>query len=54
VVGFLGWVDHKFTDGPENNAKLRIVLLLQFIDASGQDLVRTHHFPQAHKRPHDG
>src|SRR6266513_4488772 len=45
---------HQLTDCLKNDAKLLVVFLFQFIEASSQVGVSGEHRPEAHERPHDG
>src|SRR5437773_3205494 len=44
---------HQLTDCLKNDAKLLVVFLFQFIEASSQVGVSGEHRPEAHERPHD-
>lgn len=53
-----GWAcgrrSHQLADRLENELELAVVFLLQLGQLAGQVLVIAQHFPELHKRPHDG
>src|SRR5947199_1874526 len=44
---------HQFADGFEHDAKLLVVLLLQFIQTSREVSMRGEHCPKPHESPHN-
>lgn len=48
------WLRHEFLNCFENDPKLAVVFLFQFIEASGKPLVRADHLSKLNERSHDG
>jgi len=45
---------HEFSNGLEDDSKLAVVLLFQFIESPGKYLVRADHLSKLNKSSHDG
>ena len=48
------WLRHEFTNCLEDDPKLAVVFLFQFIKPPRESLVRTDHLSKLNERSHDG
>jgi len=51
-LGF--WLRHEFPNRLEDDPKLTVVLLFQFIESPGKGFIRANHLLQVDAGPHDG
>jgi hypothetical protein len=48
------WLRHEFSNRLEDDPKLAVVFLFQFIESSSECFIGANHLPQVDERSHDG